>query len=101
MANINSSAALLDECVDVALNLGIMRAQEQDTTEQAEELGRAVDAYVASLWYMPEDERPTARQVSIVMVRNAYLAYLHEMGLLPLEQLPDAFKILEALYPNK
>jgi hypothetical protein len=101
MATINQSAQLLDDCVELAIAVGTTRATEGDATEKLNELRQAIDEYIASTWFMPENERPSREHVTKVMVRNAYLSYLFTMGQLPVENVPEAFKILEQLHPEK
>ena len=93
------SIARLDRCVNLAADFGCLRAVEADVTETFDALNKAIDMYMASLSWLPLENRPTREVIVRIMIRNSFLAYRFSLGELTVEDLPDAFAALEISFP--
>ena len=93
------SGALLDRCVNLAADFGCLRAVEADVTETFDALNKAIEMYLASLSWIPLENRPTREVIVRIMIRNSFLAYRFALGELSVEELPEAFASLEINFP--
>jgi hypothetical protein len=99
MANEKESSMLLDKCVRHAVDIGCIRAADKVATIAFANLKAAIDRYMESLTWLPVEDRPDRGHIQRVMIRNSFLAYQHAMGVLSVEDLPDAFAQLEITFP--
>lgn len=100
MAHTTESQALFDACNEQAIKVGRAMAATGSADAEIRELRIAITMYLDSIWYIPVDERPTPEQVVDLLMKGAYVTYLHALGAIQGETVGAAFNELCRSYPS-
>lgn len=95
MTSKQTTDELLDACIQAAIELGYAKAEGTDSPQHFAALKDAITEYSESFNTSSSSTMNRRTEMELLMIRNAYLAYLFALGELSVEELPQRFKSLK------